>query len=380
MIAIFVAGTLARSHGGTDGLGKPLGTDFVSFWAASHLALEGHVASVYQPALHQAAQHALFSQLPPAYVAFFYPPTFLLLCLPLALLPYLPSLAVWLVAGFSILFAGLRRLLPQGWAILPTLAFPAVLDNLGHGQNAFVTASCFVWSALLRGNRPFLAGMCLGCLVIKPHLLLAAPILLLAGRHWRMIGGGLCSGGIMIVASFLVLGDPAWSGFLRISTLARVTLEQGLVDHWKMQSVFAAVRLAHGSVTLAYALQAMVAIPTLILLARMSRRRPDPIAEGSLLVLAAMLCTPFLLDYDLVCLALPLAWMMAQAQRTGWFGWEKTVLLAAYLLPLVARPMAMVSGIAIAPAVVAALLAAAMRRAKTREISLGARSGLAGHR
>jgi hypothetical protein len=133
MIAMFVIGTLARSDGGTDGSGKPLGTDFFCFWTASHLALEGHAAFVYQPVLHQAAQHALFPQLPPAYLAFFYPPTFLLLCLPLALLPYLPSLAIWLIAGLSVLFAGLRRLLPQGWAIVPTLAFPAVLDNLAHG-------------------------------------------------------------------------------------------------------------------------------------------------------------------------------------------------------------------------------------------------------
>lgn len=362
MSALFLIGSLTFSHAGIDTFGKPLGTDFVCFWTASKLALEGHAASVYQPALHAAAQHALFPQLPPSYVAFFYPPTFLLLCLPLALLPYLPSLAVWMFAGLALLVAALRRLLPQNWAIVPMLAFPAVLDNLGHGQNGFVTASCFGWSAVLRRRWPFLAGICLGVLVIKPHLLLAAPIALLAGRHWRMIAGAACSGSAVILAAWLVLGSPAWSGFRQMSQLARMALETGLVEPWKMQSVFAAVRLAHGGVDLAYALQIVVAILALCLLVRVAWGQPEPVAEGALLVLSAMLCTPFLLDYDLVCLALPLAWITSQAQRTGWFAWEKIVLLAAYLLPLAARPLALASGVAIAPLIIAALLWVSLRR------------------
>ena len=293
------------SRGGVDLSGKPLGLDFVSFWTASRFVLEGHPGFVYQPALHRAAQYALFPSLAPGYAAFFYPPTFLLLCTPFALLPYLPSLITWLLAGLAILIAALRRILPQPWAILPMLAFPAVLDNLGHGQNAFVTAACFAWSAVLRRKRPFLAGLCLGLLIIKPHLLIAAPIALLAGRQWRMIAGGLVSGGALIALSWLAFGTPVWLAFLHNSALARATLEQGLVDPWKMQSVFVAVRLAHGSVALGYAMQAAVAIPVLVLLSRCLWRQPDPVAQGALLPLATMLCTPFLLDYDFVCLAIP---------------------------------------------------------------------------
>jgi len=378
MSALFILGLLATSHGGLDLAGKPLGTDFVSFWTASKLALEGHAASAYQPVLHLAVQRALFPQSVQTYAAFFYPPTFLLLCLPLALLPYLASLALWMCAGLAALLAALWRLLPQRWAILPMLAFPAVLDNLGHGQTGFIIAACFGWSAVLRRDRPFMAGMCLGLLVIKPHLLLAAPVLLLAGRQWRMIAGGVCSGGAMIAASWLVLGSSAWSGFQQDSALARATLEQGLVEPWKMQSLFAAVRLAHGGVDLAYALQALMAIVTLCLVARVAWRRPDPAGEGALLALSALLCTPFLLDYDLVCLAIPLAWIAAQVPRTGWFGWEKIVLLAAYLLPLVARLLGWITGIGITPIVMAALLWITLRRvaaeAGSRDSGTGTRS------
>jgi hypothetical protein len=110
-------------------------------------------------------------------------------------------------------------------------------------------------------------------------------------------------------------------------------------------------------------MQAAVAIPVLVLLSRCLWRQPDPVAQGALLPLATMLCTPFLLDYDFVCLAIPLAWVTSEAQRTGWRPWEKITLFAAYILPLLARPLAMTTGIGIGPAVILGLLAVTLRRA-----------------
>ena len=83
---------IALSHGGLDPEGKPIGTDFLSFWTASRLALGGRPELAYDPVAHWAAQKALFGPLT-AYTAFFYPPTFLLICLPLAIAPYFWSLA-----------------------------------------------------------------------------------------------------------------------------------------------------------------------------------------------------------------------------------------------------------------------------------------------
>ncbi len=55
------------------------------------------------------------------------------------------------------------------------------------------------------------------------------------------------------------------------------------------------------------------------------------------MVSATLVCTPFLLDYDLVCLSLPIAWIVAEAQRTEWQPWEKIVVLAAYAMPLLSQ-------------------------------------------
>ena len=187
--AIGVAGFLALSHDGVDPFGRPLGTDFLSFWTAARLTLAGNAAGAYDPVIHAAAQQAAFPSAP-GYYAFFYPPTFLLICLPLALLPYGWALLCWLAAGFATFIAVARRLVPRAWAWLPLLAFPGNLINLGHGQNGFVTGACLGGFVVLYRRRPFLAGLCLGALVIKPHLLLAGPFRVPAARYKLQSGPG----------------------------------------------------------------------------------------------------------------------------------------------------------------------------------------------
>lgn len=354
------------SHGGVDRLGKPLGTDFISFWSAGRLALGGDPSAAYDPATHAAAEAAALPEARPDYYAFFYPPTFLLICLPLALLPYPAALAVWLAGGLAALLICLRRLLPQRWAILPMLAFPAVLVNAGHGQNGFLTAAAFGGGMTLLARRPFLAGLCLGALAIKPHLAMAVPVALIAARRWRAVAGAATGALGLCALSWAVLGGGTWRAFAAASGLARKTLDEGLVDPAKMQSVFAAMRLLGGGIGVADALQAVVALTALALLARAAARRPGAAAEGAVMVGVSLLATPFLLDYDLVCLALPLAWVAAEAQRTGWLAWEKLGLLAAYALPLVSRPLAMGAGVPVAPLAMAALLALLLRRVRPR--------------
>ena len=71
---------------------------------------------------------------------------------------------------------------------------------------------------------------------------------------------------------------------------------------------------------------------------------------------ATPLISPFFLDYDLTLLAFPLAWLFAEGMRRGFRRFEKPVLALAYMLPLIARPLALDLGIPIAPLLLSALL------------------------
>jgi hypothetical protein len=362
LTVLVAAAWIGLARGGVDRAGHPLGTDFLSFWAASDLALAGDAPGVYDPMRHGAREQALFpGDATQGYTAFFYPPTYLVLCLPLALLPYFWSLAAWLGLTGAAYWRGVRALLPGPGRALPILAYPAVLVTAGHGQNAFLTTALFAGAARWLGPRPLLAGMCLGALCIKPHLLCLAPLTLLAGRHWRALAGAAAAAAALCIASLALFGADTWRGFLGIAPLARRTLEEGLVSPDKMASIFAAARVLAAPVPAGYALQATAALAAGIVLVRL--RHASAEEQMAALVAATLLATPFLLDYDLTIAAVPLAILFARAQRDGFRRWEKLALAAAFVVPLLARPLASRLSLPIAPLVDAGLLAVVARRA-----------------
>lgn len=353
---------IATSSGGVDATGKVLGTDFVSFWSAARLAADGHATAVYDVAAHYAAQRAAFGQ-DVGYTAFFYPPPFLLLLLPLGLLGYFTALAVWLgTTGYAYWRA--VRAWGGGWRGLPYafLAYPALMINIGHGQNGFLTAALLGGGALLVGTRPLLGGMLLGALVIKPHLALLVPIALAAQGNLR----GFVAAGVTAVAlaaaSALVLGPASWTGFVAVSPLAQAALHAGLVEGYKMQSLFAAVRLLGGGLTLAYVAQAALGLTVAGGLVVLARRRADARAQGAALVAGAMLATPFMLDYDLALAAVPMLWLKTRIDRTAALPFERAILAATFVLPLVARTIAHYTSVGPTPFVLAALFALIVRR------------------
>jgi hypothetical protein len=361
-----IVGWVLASRGGIDPTGKPLGTDFVSFWSASRLALSGRPAQAYDVPAHHAQEIALFGR-DTGYAAFFYPPIFLLICLPLAALPYLASLTFWLAATGAAYARMVRAWLGERLGWLPILAFPAVLTNIGHGQNGFLSAALFGAGALWLQRRPWLAGVCLGALAYKPHLGLMIPLALALGGRWKTFAAAAASVALLAGASLGLFGLDAWRGFLGDSGLARATLEQGLVGDAKMQSAFAAVRLWGGPVALAYAAQAAVALGAAGGLVWLRRRAPDSGAEGPAMIVAALVASPFLLDYDLVILAAPLAWLLRQGADGGFRDWEKTTLAAAFVLPAVSRTLATQAHLPLAPLVMAALFVVILRRGVSTE-------------
>lgn len=353
---------IASARGGIDLYGKPIGADFISFWTASQIALSGAPAQVYNVHAHWMAQRALFDGAHLHYTAFFYPPVYLLICLPLALLPYVWSLACWLgVTGYAY-WRTIRALAGRRSMSLPILAFPAVYWNAMYGQNGFLTTALFGGAVLTLETRPIVAGICFGGLVCKPHLAIMVPIGLIAARRWTTLVAAAATAMVLCAVSVAVFGLATWQAFLSETTLARTALEQNLVGNEKMQSVFAAVRLLGGGMDVAYTLHLAVALTIGALLIYLCRSVPMRDGGGAAMATATLLASPFLLGYDLVLLAVPLVWIMREADRTDFLPWEKIVLAAAFLLPLLSTTVADRLHVPLAPLVIMALFAMVFRR------------------
>jgi alpha-1,2-mannosyltransferase len=345
--------------------GRAPATDFLPFYAAGRLASAGRAADAYRlEALTEVQQH--FAVVEGGRLPFLYPPVFLQPCAMIAMLPFGWAWLAFQAAGVFPLLISLRRLLPQRWALLPTLSAPAVLINAGSGQTGAHVAACFAAAALTLDRWPFLGGASLGLLVCKPQFAVLVPVALLLARRWRaFVGFGATALGLCAL-SWAVFGTATWMAFL-----AQASLSREILEHWSQSrfliSVFGAARLLGTGLPEAYLLQALSALAALVLVAATALRRPGGIAEVAVLAAATLFATPYAMDYDLPDLLLPVVWIVAEAQCNGWRSWEKLILCAGFVLPLFVRLLVVLAGMPVAPPVLAGVLVLAALRARERD-------------
>jgi alpha-1,2-mannosyltransferase len=370
--AIAVIGWIALSGGMIDRNGKPIGTDFASFYAAGSLALEGHAAAIYDMAAHYAREQQIFGAAIP-YYGWLYPPIFLLVAVPLALLPYAVALIVWQGASFAlylaVIAAILAKLRRENGAIarlwLPVAAsFPAIFVNLGHGQNGFLTAGLLGAALLSLPRRPLLSGILFGLLAYKPQFGLLIPIALLAAGQWRaMISAGATVMALMAAATLAFGTDVWWTFAASTETSRKLLLEQGDVGFEKLQSVFAAIRLWGGGVPLAYLVQGAASFAAIGGVAWMWRTSGDRDLKAALLMIATLLASPHALDYDLTILGPAIAFFVASSGSNGFRDFDISLLAAAWITPLFARGIAGLTGIPLGLIAIVVLYALTIRHA-----------------
>lgn len=366
--AVLVVGA-ALGGGRLSALGSiPVGTDFLSFFAASRMLLDGRPADAYDLALLHEVQKAVVGENAPVY-GWLYPPMAFLVVAPLAILPYLPALVLWLVGTAILYVSALVRTVPSWRTVLPAIAFPGVFLTSGHGQNAMLTAAILSWGLILLRAHPWIAGAVFGLLVFKPQLGLMLPVAFLGSRNWRAATSTLLSALAMSAASLVIVGRDAWTAFLGLADFSARVLEEGLVSWEKMISAFAACRLLGASVEAAWAVQAVVSLFAAALVWRCWHSTTEFSLKAASLALGTLLATPFALDYEATFLGVALAALVADGLRRGFLDWERTVLAVLWMSPFVWRTFATGTGLPLGfpMLVIAALLL--IRRA--RRLSIG---------
>ncbi len=114
---------------------------------------------------------------------------------------------------------------------------------------------------------------------------------------------------------------------------------------------------------LAYAIQAAVTLALAAAVIWLWRSAASFPVKAAGLVIAALLATPYSLDYDLTVLAPAMAFLAADGLARGFLPWEKTMLAALWLMPLVARSFTELTLMPIAAPLMLAAFALLLRRA-----------------
>lgn len=342
-VGLLVAGLLGGAWL-VDGAGRIQPGDYVNFHAAGRLALDGQAAAAYDHAAHKAAGVRAIGHDFDGVIPWPYPPLSFLVVAPFATLPYLPSFGLWIVATGCAYLAAIRSVAGPGALVLVgALAWPASGWNISVGQNGFLTAALLAVGLGARDRRPLVAGLCIGLLSYKPHFGILIPVALAAGGYGRVTAAAAATVTLMALASWMLLGTSTWEAFVRsLAANNQAVMVDGGQVFAKFQTVFGIVRTLTGSPAAAWSAQALTTAACALGVAVAWRKPVGADTRSAALAVAALLATPYAFIYDLVVLAVPIAFLA----RGGLGRTEGLAIVLAGALVLVApfAPIALAFG------------------------------------
>jgi hypothetical protein len=214
-------------------------------------------------------------------------------------------------------------------------------------------------------RRPLVAGLLIGLLAYKPQFGVVIPLVLLATARWQVIAAAAATVLAACAVTFALFGAKVWTAFAQSTEFTRVVvLEAGDTGWEKIQSIFSAVRMWGVSIELAYAAQAALALALAVSLVWLWRSPAADDLKAAALACGCLLATPYVLDYDLVVLAVAIAFFVRHAlnQNRGFRDYEISVLAFVWIAPLIARSVAGTTGLPLGFLAMVALYVLTLRR------------------
>jgi arabinofuranan 3-O-arabinosyltransferase len=316
--AFFLVASFIQGCWLVDVNGHAVAYDFVNVWASGRQVLDGNPAAAYDLTVHKEVETSAIGHPFDGFYPWNYPPPALFMATLLARFPLVTANVAWLFLTFLIYLAVVRGIIGHRNGILLACAYPGILFNLMVGQNGFVTAALLGGSLVFLERNPIPAGCLIGLLSFKPQLGFLFPLVLMAGGHWRVMGAATIVVLLLIVLSWSSFGTSTWEAFFQaMPSIWQAVLTQGRGDWAKLQSVFGLARLLGGSEGLAWALHGSLVSLIAILLFAMWHSKISFDMRAAALATGALLATPYLFIYDLVVLAVPMAFLVRASMRSG---------------------------------------------------------------
>jgi hypothetical protein len=162
-----------------------------------------------------------------------------------------------------------------------------------------------------------------GLLPYQPQLVLQLPIVLAPAGNWREFVSASVTAAVIAVASLAAFGSVTWLAFFAsISHTSQAFLSDGWADFGKLQTLFGLARTLGTPEAAAWTLQALLAVAVALVVTLIWRGRAPYEVKAAALATGAMLATPYLYTYDLVVLAVPLAFLFRLGRRDGFRRYE----------------------------------------------------------
>ncbi len=284
--------------------------DFTVFWTATRM----DPAQLYDAwAMTEAQRELVGGQ--PGLRPFTNPPAALPWLAPFGELPFVPGLVGWVVFGLTAYFLAARQYV-RGPGLLLLAISPLVWISAGTGQLSLLLGAALMTAVAVLPTRPIVAGVLFGlAATVKPHVILLAPLALVAAREWRALGAALLAGAVVGLACLALQGPQLWLDWIEATRSFPALVEaEGLADSGVTPSSIPAPGWAQ-PVVLAMGV-ALGVVTVWVAFARSTDRTIRLMG----LVVGCLLASPYGRKYDLVALQ-PAAILLLLDRRGGPVSW-----------------------------------------------------------
>ncbi|WOH39203.1 glycosyltransferase family 87 protein [Thalassotalea fonticola] len=344
IFVLYVIGIISWVMLATDNIdlkGRYLGADFISFYAAGKLALQGHGALVYDVATHYQMELDIIGvqgfEMP--FLSFSYPPTLLILLAPLSTLPYFYAFLVFQLSSLIFFILMIKKLINCNEGIMLCLAFPAVFLTFCYGQNALLSTGLMAGALFYIDRKPLLSGLLIGLLTFKPHLGVLIPLVLMLTGRWRVFLAASLTFVSLVLISSLAFGIEIWQGFWGGKELVKRILHDELVPYSLMQSMFTGVRSMGTGIVIAYALQALIASVSAVCVLWIWSCQVDMRLKIAAFAIGTLMISPYLLNYDLMILSISIACLASYSLEFGFRHGLINLLCLSWISPIIVRTL-----------------------------------------
>lgn len=317
--------------------GDSVAIDFVAFWAAAKLAVQGAATAAFDWPTLSAAQ-SLPSSAANAYFGWHYPPTFHLLVAPLGWLNFTLAFTVFTACAVAAYYFALRPW--SGSAPVArdlAIASPAVCLVVFTGNTSLLWVAAFLAAMhCLSRDRPVRAGAFIALLTLKPQLGLLIPVALIAGRHWRAVLAATASTAVLAALATGVFGWHHWIVFFdKLGAMgSAVTTELTLTK--TMVTWYGFIRQTGGSHDTAVVVQVFWTISAVAVVTILWRQRNgNADLRIAALLFATLVGVPRAYSYELL-FAVVAAFFLARA-GIGRNAAGRVWLMTLWLLPVPGR-------------------------------------------